>query len=361
MDTSPTLRRTTVRHPARRFEFRRAARNLTILYPFAVLALSAINAVAPQRGGALALTQVFAPYLFAPLPLLLPLAWGRTQRAMQAALLLCTVVFAARFGSTLISLPTAAPANAPRLTAMTWNLYVSNEQFGAITATLATISSDVVAVQELTYAQADAISSDPILRDRFPTQIMQPGGTDGMGILSRFRLIEQGSLDHPEHADAFRTQWTRLDIGNGASLVVVNVHPRPARLGGEGLRGLLGYDPSFRDSEIANVRQFVDRLLERGERVLLVGDFNTSEREPAYAEFTRGLQDAHTLTGQGWGFSWRPNRLMRHWSGIVRIDYLLSSPQLVPLNTTTDCTQRGSDHCIVRAEFAAIEGRSDRE
>jgi vancomycin resistance protein VanJ len=359
LDTSPTLHRTTatLQEPSRSLDLQRFVRFLALLYPVGVLALSAINWIAPQRTGALALTQIFAPYLFAPLLALLPFAIGRAGRGMRTALLLCTLVFGARFGSTLVSLPSPATAAEPRLTATTWNLYVSNGQFDTITGTLAEIRSDVVAVQELTHAQADALAADRVLRERFPTQLLQPGGTDGMGILSRFPLIEHGDIPHPRYPDSFRTQWARLDTGDGASLIVINAHPRPARLGGDGLRGLLGYDPTFRDSEIANVRQFVDGLLDRGERVLLLGDFNTAEGEPAYAELTQGLQDAHRLTGQGWGFSWRPNQLMQRWGGIVRIDYLLSSPQLVPRTTSTDCTPRGGDHCIVRAEFAANNGR----
>jgi exonuclease III len=34
---------------------------------------------------------------------------------------------------------------------------------------------------------------------------------------------------------------------------------------------------------------------------------------------------------------------------VLRIDYLLASPELRPLNVSSDCTPRGSDHCLVNA------------
>jgi exonuclease III len=40
--------------------------------------------------------------------------------------------------------------------------------------------------------------------------------------------------------------------------------------------------------------------------------------------------------------------------GLLRIDYLLSTPDLRPLHASADCTPRGSDHCIVRAEFELV-------
>jgi exonuclease III len=36
---------------------------------------------------------------------------------------------------------------------------------------------------------------------------------------------------------------------------------------------------------------------------------------------------------------------------LLRIDYLLASPAVTPLSMTTDCTPRGSDHCLVRGRF----------
>jgi len=42
---------------------------------------------------------------------------------------------------------------------------------------------------------------------------------------------------------------------------------------------------------------------------------------------------------------------MGHDFGLLRIDYMFTSPNVTPLATSTDCTPRGSDHCIVHGEF----------
>jgi endonuclease/exonuclease/phosphatase (EEP) superfamily protein YafD len=84
--------------------------------------------------------------------------------------------------------------------------------------------------------------------------------------------------------------------------------------------------------------------------LLLVGDFNTTEREVAYAELARGLTDAHRAVGWGTGHSWR---LRPTWPlGLIRIDYQWGSPRVTPMRLNTDCTPHGSDHCMLTGTFA---------
>jgi vancomycin resistance protein VanJ len=85
--------------------------------------------------------------------------------------------------------------------------------------------------------------------------------------------------------------------------------------------------------------------------VLMLGDFNVAEREPAYNDLSAGLVDAHRVVGAGTGVTWRPAALMGHDFALLRIDYIFSSPNVTPLSTWVDCTPRGSDHCIVHGEF----------
>ena len=75
-----------------------------------------------------------------------------------------------------------------------------------------------------------------------------------------------------------------------------------------------------------------------------MGDLNTTEREPAYADFTAGLHDAHLDAGIGPGLTWRPDELKSLPFGLFRIDYVLSSPDLVANRTAVYCTTL-SDHC----------------
>ena len=91
----------------------------------------------------------------------------------------------------------------------------------------------------------------------------------------------------------------------------------------------------------------------------MLGDFNTTEREPAYAELSAGLHDAQKEAGVGLGMTWRPASLENLPFGLLRIDYLFASPRFVALAAGPDCTPRGSDHCLVSATFARPQTRPE--
>src|SRR3712207_2424254 len=112
-----------------------------------------------------------------------------------------------------------------------------------------------------------------------------------MGLLSTLPLLEQGEVDNPRIPASFPVIWARLDLGAGKSLVVVNAHPRPGhvKLARHRLPLPYDFDPDVRDHEIKFVRDLVDPLLKAGKRVLLLGDFNITDREPAYRELAAGL------------------------------------------------------------------------
>jgi exonuclease III len=111
-------------------------------------------------------------------------------------------------------------------------------------------------------------------------------------------------------------------------------------------------DPASRDATIRELRAAAGWLRRPGEPLLLVGDWDVTEREPAYNDLTYGLYDAQALVGTGAGNTWRPGRFKGLPFGLLRIDYLLSTPAIVPLQTWVDCAPRGSDHCILSGRFA---------
>lgn len=333
------------------FEFRRAFVTILALYPLVLLVATAIIMVAPQRRGPLALFTIFAPYLFAAVVALVPFVFDRMAMLLRWAMLGCALVAAVWFGPSYVSRAPLETPDALRFEAMTWNLYIDNLDTSS-TITALRNGPSIVALQELSGEQAAAIGNDSALRERYPFQWLEPGGADGIGLLSIFPITEQQLLTHPEYPGGMPTQYARLDLGDGVAINVVNAHPRTGR--SYFLQRLplpYDFDPTVRDEEIRYIRGFVDQLLARNERVLLLGDFNTTEREPAYDEFTRGLLDVHAYVGAGSGQSWRLSQFRDQPWAMLRIDYLLSSPGVTPLRVATDCTPRGSDHCSVRATF----------
>lgn len=314
----------------------------------------------PPRHGPLALTVVFAPYLFPLLAFLLALPRWRYAALLRPLLLVAAIASIARS----VARPTrrhAAPG-APSFSVMSWNILFSNPRVDAMLRFLATAPAEIIALQELRADHVERIAADPALRRHYPHQILWPYGYGaGMGLLSRYPIVEQGRLDLPP------TLWTRLDLGDGRRLLLVSAHPTffPPRMEEEEpdegsspmklVRRVVDprffwYDPAYRDDGIARVRALAEPLLRQGEALLIVGDFNVTEREPAYREFA-GLLDVHRDAGSGTGRTWRPEWLAGLPLPILRLDYMWSSPNIRPLRMRVDHTLRGSDHCPILGLF----------
>src|SRR5689334_18468382 len=101
---------------------RRLVSGLVLLYAGLLLGLSLLQAGWPQRAGLLALSEVFAPYLFAPLLVLWPLALPRGRRAVRVALLACAVVFGVRFLPLHFAQAQAPAGQTPTLRVLQWNV-----------------------------------------------------------------------------------------------------------------------------------------------------------------------------------------------------------------------------------------------
>ena len=188
----------------------------------------------------------------------------------------------------------------------------------------------------------DAITADTSLSGRYPYRIFDPHDeTLGAALLSRWPMIDQQASIHPTYIRAV-VQPPTLD----RPLVVYVVHPLPPDFKtGSGLPTL---DTQQRSADQATMRALIEADLAAGQSVLVMGDLNTTEREPAYADFTRGLHDAHLDAGTGPGLTWRPDELKALPFGLIRIDYVLTTPDLVALSSTVNCTDL-SDHCQVTA------------
>jgi vancomycin resistance protein VanJ len=312
-----------------------------------------VNVVAPQRDGPLALSQILAPHLFAATVLLLPLALIRGTRALRVALAVAIVLGAFRFGPGLVSLPPAATTpGAATLKLLTWNLEFGNPDPAEVVRVLTAADADVVAFEELTPGIVDAVTADATLGGRYPGRALyaEPG-TGGIGILSRHPLSGAIHRTDPIAAEA------DVEVA-GTRVHVVAGHPYPAAIQTlTSLRLPAGFDAERRDADVARFRDRIDPLVAAGDAIIVIGDFNLTDREPAYAVLARGLHDAHLEVGQGTGSTWRPDRMKFLPFGVLRIDYVLTGGGVRPLSAGEDCTPRGSDHCIV---VATVEVGIDR-
>lgn len=309
------------------------------------LALLAVHVLLPQRRGVLVITQIFEPYIVLPALIVAPLALIGRRRPALVVLALFVGAVAIRYGPQWLSVPASVPAGGVEVRVVTWNIEGDAIPITDFLATLRVSGADLVGLEEVIPSYSAAIEADEDLTALYPYRVLPArSGFRGMGLLSRFPITERDRSIDPPYVHA------RVDPAVGEPFAVVVAHPILGRASNVGLLPV-DLDTEPRDEGIERIRGIVDDELAVGVDILLIGDFNLTEREPAYAELTRGLWDAHAEVGQGPGFTWRHQRLKHLPFGILRIDYAFGGGNLRPVASSVDCTPLGSDHCLLRAVF----------
>ena len=330
-------------------KLRRAGVGLALIYCLCSVALALLWTFVPRGPWWLGLANLFAPHLFLPLVLVLPAALALRSWPLRGGALLSLAAFLALFGGLLLP-RSPLPASGAPLRVMTFNHLFSNPEVATVIATLRNSQADLIALQELSPLMAGAVRRE--LTDRYPYQVLAPdryGGAHGIGLLSRYPLAPQ-----PVQAD-FPMQVAALELP-GRTVTVINVHPSIPRVHYRRIRRLLdlpvitGYEADRREGQLATVLDRIDRT---SGPLIVLGDFNTGDREASYAAFAARLQDAYRATSDGFGFTF-PNRhpveRLPVPFPLVRIDYIWTSPAVTPVSTQVDCADTGSDHCSLTAD-----------
>lgn len=329
---------------------RRSVLMLGALYPLFLLLLSLVNMLEPKRTGLLGLSEVFAPYLFVPLLFVVPLLFMRGAAFLRVLLVLCAIVYGLRFPPRLIA---AAPPGAPgaiHLSVLSWNTLVG----GKYDEVMNVLRSKPASIVGLVEADWDRLSADPEVTALYPYRwgVEADGPVSGQALLTAYPILDEGILGGADlWGGVPRAIWARLDVGLGQNVVVVVAHPPPGRFCTRYTFPRGCYNTSTRDYQLAGINDAVQPFLRAGDSLVMVGDFNVTDREPAYKDLSAGLVDAYHAVGKDTGTTWRPTSMMSHDFALLRIDYHFSSRNVTPLSSTVDCTPRGSDHCIVASEF----------
>lgn len=316
-------------------------------YSGTYIALSAVHALFPQRSGFLALSQVFAPHLALPIVALMALALGFAGRTTRVTAAIALVLAAGRFGPDVVSWPESVPPPAVGLRVMTWNLAAGEVPHHSIVQRALQGEADLIGLQELRPSAAAALETDPAITARFPYRLLRPErSVRGMGLLSRYPVQLHGASFAPPSLAA----W--LDAPGAGRVGIVMGHPLPADMSLIG--GVLpqSYDTSRRDADIKHVRGIAEEMLAGAESMLLLGDFNVTDREPAYRDLSISLSDAHRDVGLGLGSTWRPPAMKYLPFGVLRIDYVFVGGSARAIATNVDCNSLGGDHCILTASVA---------
>lgn len=286
------------------------------------------------------------------LALLAPLGWPfelfahfRAQYAVAAALVAVVLVWRRRAVAAGIAvllvvwnaLPVVQRALAespslactgPAFTVATVNLQFSNRSQQTALAWLAEHPVDLIVVQELTGAWAQALAGSDAHPHRFLLTREDPYG---IGVLSRWALESAGAIDLA--GDGLPSIEGIVDI-EGRRVRLLGLHtrwpvlPEVARMRDAALVGAAGI---ARDSDLP---------------VILLGDLNLTPDSP---EFTR-LLDESALRDVVSGRRWRPTWQAGFWPLALRIDHVLVSPQLC-VEAVEVGPSIGSDHRPVIARL----------
>jgi len=289
------------------------------------------------------LLSYLGPFLFAPLVGLAALAAVTRSKAVWGAVAAAGALFLVLYLPFLLPRPAPPRVAGRTLSVLTFNLGADRAAPADLVGAIAGQDADIVAVQELVPATAEALRHG--LSGRYPYQILNAGLSE-TGLLSRFPILGSARF-HP--ADTGRTAiQARLEV-DGTPVQVIVVHPEPPRPcwpPGPSLPAPLCYRAL--DRYVADI---ATRAAALPGPVLVLGDFNMSDQSTVYGRMAAVLGDAFREAGWGFGFT-IPNAVQRRSLALpgplVRIDYIFHSKEWLAEAAAVGC-RGGSDHCFVQA------------
>lgn len=287
------------------------------------------------------------------LALLAPLGWPfelfahfRVQYAVTAMLLAAWFVWRRQRWAVVLSLalaawhawpgaerllaaPIAARCDGPALSVVTANVQFSNDDHEAFVAWLDAHPADLVVVQEVTEAWANAL----VPRPAYPHyELLAREDPYGIAVLSRWPLESVSQVDF---------------AGDGLPSLtgVVEVDGQPVRF--FALHTHWPVVPELARARDASLQAAARLARSESVPVVLLGDLNLTPDAPAFHRLVEesGLQDV--MQGRGW----RPTWLAGFWPLALRIDHVLASPGLCVEQAEVG-PDVGSDHRPVLARLA---------
>lgn len=271
----------------------------------------------------------FVPYLAVVSLIALPVLFFTHRRRLAVwALLIFAAYFVALLPRWAVPEHHALPKGS-HLRIMTANLHDGGADATALVRRIRQQRPDILAVQELTAAEARALDRAGIGR-YLPSHVLRTAtGPSGSGLYSRGELTGGRSLST---RSTFYMARATMPLGN-ASLDLVSVHPRPPMTPG-----------SARDWN--RDLRLLPTTRAPGVQVL-VGDFNATDDMSGFRRLTHqdGYHDAAITVGSGL----RPT--LYHWPiPPVTFDHVLTEKRLTATAVRT-YDLPGSDHHIFVADL----------
>ncbi|MBE9013715.1 endonuclease/exonuclease/phosphatase family protein [Pseudanabaenaceae cyanobacterium LEGE 13415] len=290
----------------------------------------------------LALLNTFAPYLFLPLFVLLPLAvWSREKR-LSIALSLSCVLFIALFPPRL-----NFPATARRtevLKVMTFNLLWSNQNYPKITQMIRSMDADIVGVQELQPKELPNLlkAISPI----YPYHAIHPVDRfHTVALFSRLPIESIKPLSDPPIGRGLQGIVRYKD----RSISVLATHLTPNNIPLDRLVAETIDRYTRRAAETEFLKKFIP---ERSLPTIMLCDCNMTDSSETYYELRKVLKDSFQERGQGIGHTLVSNIVP---FAVQRLDYVWHTGDLQPIEAFVG-SDGGSDHLPVIASFIVPKG-----
>jgi endonuclease/exonuclease/phosphatase (EEP) superfamily protein YafD len=297
---------------------------LTALLLAGVAAASAATLLAPL-GWPFELFAHFRWQIGAAALVLMPAAALLRRRAMLLvafAALLVQVMPALWTGPPAREAHAAAACDGPRLRIATVNLWYANREPQALLHWLAASEPDVLVLQEVTPAWADALAATVQV---YPQRLLLAREDPyGIGLISRLPLGQVSALDLA--GDGLPSLQATVDL-DGQPLQVLALHTR------------WPVTPALQRSRDQALQLAAALAGGQPQASIVLGDLNLTPYAPAFAQLIQssGLRDA--LDGRAWRPTWQASA----WPLALPIDHVLVPPDACVLETAIG-PDIGSDH-----------------
>ncbi|MGC9399329.1 MAG: endonuclease/exonuclease/phosphatase family protein [Anaerolineae bacterium] len=303
----------------------------------------------------LALLNTFAPFLFAPLLFLPPLAGVIQRRAAWLGVALPLTLFLFLYGEHFLPRPSHFVKKDVAVSVMSFNIWGWSRAPETARVIYDMGLPDVVLLQELSPQMAETILTE--VGDVYPHHLLETAeGYRGMGILSRYPLRE---LDTEALTASSRWRMQVVEvILEDRPFVLYHCHLQSTNILYL-LEANLSLPRQVRASFAARERMInalKTDIEARGQPVIVAGDFNSTDQSAAYRMLAQALTEAHRAVG--WGFGHTFPAYAGRFRGVpipprlMRLDMVFYSRAFVALRSRVGGTHGESDHLPVVVEMA---------
>ncbi len=297
-----------------------------------------------RRWGPLAILDLLHPWWFLPaLPLALLVLLGRRRRWLVPLALLATI-WLLSYGPRWFP-PPPQPGTGPALRVLTWNVAGWNLDAADLDRVISAENPDIIALQEVDGGLRGLLierwgARYPFFELRLPTSPgLEPAD---LALFSRYPYTTS-PLDC-RYWECYRRAVTVALPDRELTLINVHIEHSPL-LAWRGAGLPIPYDLST-EREDRTIARLLDDTAGWPAPLLIVGDFNTSERQAGYQQLAARWGDSWREGGRGLGLTWPRQTLT---PPLLRIDYLWHSEHLIVQRAAIGSGR--SDHRYVLADF----------